>query len=135
MSRLRNLKGSPFWREKQSDLSDRWSTNNLVTKYRLKQYINQCGHFHSETPNFFTVLKHSENKKNSLAEEMKEKEWISKEKAPFGFLYGFSDDKVIRPFFFLAESLGQYSWSAKHYNSETCLATARIISEKGQHEF
>ena len=105
MSRLRNLKGSPFWREKQSDLSDRWSTNNLVTKYRLKQYINQCGHFHSETPNFFTVLKHSENKKNSLAEEMKEKEWISKEKAPLGFLYDFSDDKVIRPFFFLAESV------------------------------
>ena len=63
------------------------------------------GHFHSETPNFFTVLKHSENKKNSLAEEMKEKEWISKEKAPFGFLYDFSDDKVIRPFFFLAESV------------------------------
>ena len=32
---------------------------------------------------------------------MKEKEWISKEKAPFGFLYDFGDDKVIRPFFFL----------------------------------
>ena len=81
MSRLRNLKGGPFWREKQSVLSERWSTNNLVIKYRLKQYINQCGckiglninsldcrktflgHFHSATPNFFTALKHSENKK------------------------------------------------------------------------
>ena len=36
---------------------------------------------------------------------MKEKEWISKEKVPLGFLYDFSDDKVIRPFFFLAESV------------------------------
>ena len=36
---------------------------------------------------------------------MKEKEWISKEKASFGFLYDFSDDKVIRSFFFLAESV------------------------------
>ena len=45
----------------------------------------------------------------------------------------FLDDKVIRPFFFL-QSQSYYSWLAKHYNSETCLATARIILEKGQHE-
>jgi len=50
-------------------------------------------------------------------------------------LYDFSDDKVIRPFFFFAASRSYYSWSAKHYNSEACLATARIILEKGQHEF
>ena len=42
--------------------------------------------FHSETPNFFTELKHGKKKK---AEKMKEKEKISKEKAPFGFLYDF----------------------------------------------
>ena len=45
----------------------------------------------------------------------------------------FLDDKVIRPFFFL-QNRSYFSWSAKHYNSETCLATARIILEKGQHE-
>ena len=73
-------KGSPFWREKQLVLSERWNANDLVRKYRLKQY-NQCGckigidinsldyhktlldRFHSKTPNFFPELMHSANKK------------------------------------------------------------------------
>ena len=49
----------------------------------------------------------------------------------------FLDDKVtevIRRFFFL-QTRSYYSWSVKHHNSKTCLATARIILEKGQHEF
>ena len=78
MRTSRNL-GSPFWREKQLVLSERWSTNDFVRKYRLKQYsiwvqtglnINSldCHKtlldlFQSETPNFFTELKHSENEK------------------------------------------------------------------------
>ena len=41
--------------------------------------------FHYETPNFFTELKHGKK-----AEELKEKDKISKEKAPFGFLYNSS---------------------------------------------
>ena len=42
MSTSRNLERAPFWREKKLVLSERWSTNHLVRKYRLKQYSETC---------------------------------------------------------------------------------------------
>ena len=91
--------GSPFWREKQLVLSERWSTNDLVRKYRLKQY-NQCGckigidinsldyhktlldRFHSKTPNFFTELKHGKKKKER---KLKRKKIFRKRKLRLGY--------------------------------------------------
>ena len=88
--------------------------------------------FHPETHNFFTELKHSQKKKFISRGIERERVDFERESSVWVSLR-FLDDKVILPFSFL-QSQSYYSWSAKHYNSETCLATARIILEKGQHE-
>ena len=118
MRTSRNL-GSPFWREKQLVLSERWNANDLVRKYRLKQY-NQCGckigidinsldyhktlldRYHSKTPNFFPELMHSANKKFISRGNERERVDFERESSVWVTLR-FLDDKVIRPFFFFAE--------------------------------
>ena len=91
--------------------------------------------FHSKTPHFFTELKHSATKNFiSRGNKRESQSRFRKRKLCLGFFTIVLDDKVIRPFSFLL-SRSYYSWSAKHYNRETCLATAKIILEKGQHEF
>ena len=60
--------------------------------------------FHSETPNFFTELKHSKKKK--IISRGNERERVDFERESFVWVsLRFFHDKVIRPFFFFAESV------------------------------
>ena len=60
--------------------------------------------FHSETPNFFTELKDSENKKFISRGNERERVVFEKESSVWVTLR-FLDDKVIPPFFVFAESV------------------------------
>ena len=125
MSTSRNLKRAPILAREAVSSFRRWSTNDLVIKYRLKQHTNQCGckiglnsnsldcrktfldRFHSETLNFFTALKHIIARTKKFISRGNERERLDfkRESSVWVTLYDFNDDIVICPFFFLAESV------------------------------